>query len=88
MKGTLAHSLLLAFLAALAAGCVVQETRPQPQLQAVQATEEVPAERLLDVGIHVFDPGIPKEVEENPELADETRIYPEIRRAEARYMPS
>lgn len=88
MKGTLAHSLLLAFLAPLAAGCVVQETRPLPQLQAVQATEEVPTERLLDVGIHVFDPGIPKEVEENPERADETRIYPEIRRAEARYMPS
>lgn len=75
-------------LAWLATGCVVKETRPLPQLQAVQATEEIPAARLLDVGIHVFDPGIPKEVEENPELADKQRIYPEIRRAEARYIPT
>ncbi len=75
-------------LAWLAAGCVVKETRPLPQLQAVQATEEVPAARLLDVGIHLFDPGIPKEVEEDPEQADKQRIYPEIRKAEARYLPT
>ncbi len=75
-------------LAWLAAGCVVKETRPLPQLQAVQATREVPAERLLDVGIHLFDPGIPKEVEDNPDLADKERIYPEIRKAEARYFPT
>lgn len=75
-------------LAWLAAGCVVKETRPLPQLQAVQATQEVPAERLLDVGIHLFDPGIPKEIEENPDLADKERIYPEIRKAEARYFPT
>jgi hypothetical protein len=36
----------------------------------------------------VFDAGIPKEVEENPDLADEKRVYPDIRRAEARYFPS
>ena len=88
MKGTFIRSLATLCLAVLAAGCVVKETRPLPQLQAVQATEEVPDERLLDVGIHVFDPGIPKEVEENPDLAAEERVYPEIRRAEARYMPT
>jgi hypothetical protein len=88
MKGTVIRSLAMLCVAGLAAGCVVKETRPLPQLQAVQATEEVPEERLLDVGIHVFDPGIPKEVEENPDLADEKRVYPEIRRAEARYMPT
>lgn len=88
MKGTVIRSLAMLCLAGMAAGCVVQETRPLPQLQAVQATEEVPEERLLDVGIHLFDPGIPKEVEENPDLAAEKRVYPEIRRAEARYMPT
>jgi hypothetical protein len=88
MMRTPVYSLLLVVTAGMAAGCVVKETRPLPQLQAVQATEEVPEERLLDVGIHVFDPGIPKEVEENPDLADEERVYPEIRRAEARYIPS
>jgi hypothetical protein len=82
------RALVLVALSALAAGCVVKETRPLPQLQAVQATSEVASERLLDVGIRVFDAGIPKEIEENPDLADEKRIYPDIRRAEARYLPS
>ena len=88
MRRTVIRSLAMLCLAGAAAGCVVKETRPLPQLQAVQATEEVPEERLLDVGIHVFDPGIPKEVEEDPDLAAEKRVYPEIRRAEARYMPT
>jgi hypothetical protein len=71
--------------ALLAAGCV-KETRPVPVLQATQATVEVPDELLLDVGVHIFDPGIPPEVEDDPALMDKKRIYPEIRRAEARYM--
>ena len=72
-------------MAAIVGGCVVQETRPLPILQATQAAAEIPEEQLLDVGIHIFDPGIPKEVEENPDLADKTRVYPDIRKAEARY---
>jgi hypothetical protein len=88
MNRMVRQAMLLATLAGLLAGCVVKETRPLPQLQAVQATSEVASERLLDVGIHVFDAGIPKEVEENPDLADEKRVYPDIRRAEARYLPS
>jgi hypothetical protein len=66
------------------AGCV-KETRPLPLLQATQAATEIPTDQLLDVGVHVFNPGIPKEVEEDPDLADKTRIYPDIRKAEARY---
>ena len=88
MKRTLQRILVLGALAGLTAGCVVKETRPLPQLQATQATDEVASERLLDIGIRVFDAGIPKEVEENPDLADEKRVYPDIRRAEARYFPS
>ena len=71
--------------ALLAAGCV-KETRPVPVLQATQATAEVPTEELLDVGVHIFEPGIPPEVEDDPELMDKRRIYPDIRRAEARYI--
>ena len=70
----------------LASGCVVKETRPLPVLQAAQATTEIPEQQLLDVGVHLFNPGIPKEVEEDPALADKTRIYPDIRKAEARYI--
>lgn len=69
------------------AGCVVQETRPVQQIQATQAVAEVPADQLLDVGVRLFDPGVPKEVQETPELGQKDRIYPEIRRAEARYLP-
>lgn len=67
-------------------GCMVKETRPLPQLQAVQASAEIPEDSLLDVGIRVFDPGIPEAALEDPEKADELRVYPDIRRAEARYM--
>ena len=70
--------------AILAAGCV-KETRPVPVMQATQATAEIPQQQLLDVGVHIFDPGIPPEVEDDPDMMDKKRIYPEIRRAEARY---
>jgi hypothetical protein len=76
---------LMGAFALVAAGCV-KETRPLPILQATQATTEIPSEQLLDVGVHIFDPGVPKEVEDDPDLADKTRIYPEIRKAEARYV--
>jgi hypothetical protein len=76
---------LVGALALIVGGCV-KETRPLPILQATQATTEIPAEQLLDVGVHIFDPGVPKEVEDDPDLADKERIYPDIRRAEARYV--
>lgn len=82
------RSCLALFGAIVVSGCVVQETRPLPQLQAVQASAEIPEAKLLDVGIRVFDPGIPEEALENPDKAEELRVYPDIRRAEARYMAS
>lgn len=87
-RETLLRSWWLIPAAVLAGGCVVHETRPLPQLQAVQATQEVPEEQLLDVGIRLFDPGIPEGLEDDPERIEKLRIYPEIRRAEARYMPT
>ncbi len=84
MNRTVALGLVFAG-ALLASGCV-KEMRPLPILQATQATTEIPAEQLLDVGVHILDPGVPKEVEEDPELMDKRRIYPEIRQAEARYI--
>ncbi len=78
--------LWLVGLAALVAAACVKETRPLPVLQATQATTEIAATELLDVGVHIFDPGVPKAVEEDPDLADKVRIYPEIRRAEARFI--
>ena len=43
------------------------------------AQTEIPFEELLDIGIMLFDPNVPEK--ENP------MIFPEIRKAEARYMP-
>ncbi|MFT7288685.1 MAG: hypothetical protein ACI87W_002808 [Halieaceae bacterium] len=62
-------------------GCVSQTIKSTsvPGLQS--PAREVPEGELLDIGVAIFDPGI--------DVADEDeRIYPEVRRAEARYMPA
>lgn len=69
-------------------GCVTAETRPLPKIQAKQATVHIPDAELLDVGIRVFDPGIPKNLEGDEEALAKKRIYPDLRKAEARYMPT
>ena len=72
----------------LLAGCVTSETKPIPKIAAKQATVHIPQAELLDVGIRVFDPGIPKNLENDDEALAKKRIYPELRKAEARYMPT
>ena len=75
-----ARYLLVLLLALLVSGCVNQTVKSTsvPQVQTLQ--EEVPEELLLDVGVAIFDPGL--DVDEGDDL-----LYPEVRRAEARYMP-
>jgi len=72
----------------LLVGCVTSETKPIPKIAAKQATVHIPEAELLDVGIRVFDPGIPKNIENDDEALAKKRIYPELRKAEARYMPT
>jgi len=75
---------LLALLAGhLLAGCVVNEQRPMPRIAAERATAEVPADELLDVGVRLFDPNVP----EDERQREQQRIFPEVRRAESRYIP-
>lgn len=69
-------------------GCVTAETRPIPKVVAKQATVHIPEAELLDVGIRIFDPGIPKNLEGDEEALAKKRIYPDLRKAEARYMPT
>ncbi len=76
---------LLALLVVLAGcgGCVSQTVRtvdmtPPKQYQGVQAEEE-----LLDVGVAVFDANVPETFDEQIEQ----RIHPELRRAEAQFIP-
>ncbi len=82
-----AASLLLAGALALS-GCVVQETKPLPKIAAVQSTAEIPQDELLDVGIRVFDPGIPADKADDLEALAKLRIYPDLRKAEAHYLPT
>jgi hypothetical protein len=71
-------------LLVLLGGCMVNETRPIERVGAVKATVEVPEAQLLDVGVHVFDSNVP----ESPEEQEKERIYPEVRKAESRYVPT
>jgi len=70
-------------LALLLGGCVTQEVRivdmtPPEQLEHVQ-----PESELLDIGIAIFDPNVPEDYDEQIKKM----IQPDIRRAEANYMP-
>ncbi|MBL8197538.1 MAG: hypothetical protein JNJ67_01265, partial [Chromatiales bacterium] len=67
----------------LLGGCSTARTVDYPQAELVRAAAEVPDIERLDVGIILFDPGTSAD-----SLADEKKlIFPEVRQAEARYMP-
>ena len=72
----------------LLTACVTSETRPVPKIVPKQATVHIPEAELLDVGIRVFEPGIPKNLEDDEEALAKKRIYPDLRKAEARYIPT
>jgi hypothetical protein len=78
------RALTALLFASLLAGCSVGRTIDYEQTELVRAAAEVPDDERLDVGIILFDPGVAPGSEE----ADEKKlIFPEVRRAEARYMP-
>ena len=70
-------------LGLLTTGCVVNEQRPIERIAATRATAEVPADELLDVGVRLFDANVP----ESEKDQEKQRIYPEVRKAESRYIP-
>jgi hypothetical protein len=67
---------------------MVNETKPLPKINPVQAKTQIPQDELLDVGIHEFDTNIPDSVAKDPDALAKQRIYPDIRKAEARFIPS
>jgi hypothetical protein len=66
-------------LLAFSVGCASQSASKQ-SAQAIQAAREIPQEELLDVGITIFNPGLPPEGQPVPD-----DVFPELRTAEARY---
>ena len=69
----------------LGAGCMVQDTKPLPKINAIVAKAEIPELQLLDVGIRAFDTGIPKAIENDPAELEKRRLYPDVRKTEARF---
>ncbi len=70
-----------------ATGCVSTTVIQTGAVAAVQAEEELPEEQLLDVGITVFDPGLPTPEEEAKAKKNAVSISKSVRNAEARYIP-
>lgn len=75
---------LLALLAGvlLLSGCATQQVHRVNTTPLEQASEMLPDEALLDVGIVVFDTGIPDD-----ETVDVPGAFPRLREAEARFFP-
>src|SRR6184192_2097605 len=67
-----------------ASGCVMQESKPLPKLNPIQADRQIPQDELLDVVVHPLDAGIPPNLD--AKALDKQRINPDIRKAESRYM--
>jgi hypothetical protein len=64
----------------LLSGCVNQTIKSTSVPPVQTAVTPVSEAQLLDVALVVFDPGL-------DEYDDDERVYPEIRQAEARFMP-
>jgi hypothetical protein len=74
----------LVVVALLGTGLVTTPALSLPPLELVRANEEIPEELLLDVGIRIFDPGLP----EKDESAKEGKaVFPDVRKSEARFIP-
>lgn len=75
---------LFAYLcfAVLVSGCV-NTTVKTVSFETAETASEIAEAQLLDVGIAIFDPSIPEDWEDQ----ESANIVPDVRRAEARYMP-
>jgi len=83
-KGSRALSLVtFCVLTGLLAACTSEQVIHANAPPATRAAQPPVEQRLLDVAIVVFDPGLPEEAKPN----DNSKNYREIRRAEARYLP-
>jgi hypothetical protein len=76
------RALYCVLLSLLLGGCVNQSIKSTSVPAVATPTAAVPEEQLLDVAVVVFDPGL-DDIDED----DEVLVYPEVRQAEARFMP-
>lgn len=78
---TLRTSLIMITLLTLV-GCSSSVIKSTEYVPIVQETAEIPEAELLDVGIHLFDPNLDDPVDD-----DERMLFPEVRKAESRFIP-
>jgi hypothetical protein len=78
-SGILAYGLSLALL-----GTGLPSLAAEKPVELIQAKGEIPEDRLLDVGIEVFEPGFSGL---DQATLNDKGIFPDIRRSEARYIP-
>jgi hypothetical protein len=69
--------------AVLMSACTSRQIIKADSTPATKAQYDIAEDQLLDVGVITFDPGIPEEEKE----LEEKNIFPEVRKAEARYIP-
>ena len=74
--------LLVVFSAFLSTGCTVSEVIHAETTELDVASLQISEAMLLDVGIMNFATGVPEKND-----IEKTRIYPEVRMVEARYIP-
>ncbi len=79
---SLLRLLSIVVVSAATTACVQQQVISANTQPVAVATEEIPEDELLDIGVHLFDPGYP----ESEEKQRDEHAYPEVRKAEARYM--
>ena len=75
----------MAACVALLTACTSAREVQYIEVPLARAEAEIPQQQLLSVGILVFDSGLPDGVSEQE--MNKQFVFPEIRRAEARYMP-
>ena len=80
---TRSRALTVLLLTAVVAGCSVGRTIDYEETELVRAAVELPDNDRLDVGIILFDPGVAT----GSQPDEKKLIFPEVRQAEARYMP-
>ena len=81
---SIARPAFIAWVALALAGCVTTDERPVVPIVAQKATAEIPQDELLDVGVRLFDANVPASEAEQ----EKNGVYPDVRNAESRYMPT
>lgn len=77
------HGLGVVVCLALLGGCVSQEVRTVDMTPPDRLGRQLAEDELLDVGVAMFDPNVPEDYDEQIE----GQIQPDIRRAEASFIP-